>query len=148
MKDYYAILGIPQDATAEDVKRAFRKLAKVFHPDICGEEIFFKELNEAYTVLFSYKNRRIYDLLHPVEVYRDPLLSKFTNQAFVERNFIIKNKFWIGAAQGTIRMLSITRSLSVTHLSRFGFWSPDHLIIVRGSARNVEEFAEAIDKWT
>ena len=54
-KDYYEILGISRQAGDEDVRRAFRKLARVYHPDITGNdrgaENRFKEINEAYEVL-------------------------------------------------------------------------------------------------
>lgn len=66
-KDYYAILGVPRDATDEDIKRAFRKLARQHHPDVArdkrtGEEKF-KEINEAYEVLGNPDRRRKYDAL-------------------------------------------------------------------------------------
>ena len=66
-KDYYAVLGVPRDASAEDIKKAFRKLARQHHPDKAkdkkaGEEKF-KEINEAYEVLGDPQNRKKYDQL-------------------------------------------------------------------------------------
>ena len=66
-KDYYTILGVPRDASAEDIKKAFRKLARQYHPDKArdkkaGEEKF-KEINEAYEVLGDPANRKKYDEL-------------------------------------------------------------------------------------
>ncbi|MFN9401876.1 MAG: DnaJ domain-containing protein, partial [Dolichospermum sp.] len=54
-KDYYAILGITKTATSEEIKQAFRKLARKYHPDVNPNnkqaEAKFKEVNEAYEVL-------------------------------------------------------------------------------------------------
>ena len=49
--DYYKTLGVPRTATADEIKKAFRKLARKHHPDAGGDEAKFKELNEAYEVL-------------------------------------------------------------------------------------------------
>jgi len=57
MKDYYKILGVPRDASEEEIKKAYRKLAHKYHPDKGGDEKKFKEINEAYQVL-SYKEKR------------------------------------------------------------------------------------------
>ena len=62
MKDYYKILGIEKNASKEDVKKAFRKLAHEHHPDKNkGEDTKFKEINEAYTVLSDDTKRANYD---------------------------------------------------------------------------------------
>ncbi len=63
-KDYYEILGVSKTATDEEIKRAFRKLAKQYHPDInkeAGAEAKFKEIGEAYSVLSDPQKRRQYD---------------------------------------------------------------------------------------
>jgi molecular chaperone DnaJ len=64
-KDYYAVLGVKKTATAEDVRKAFRKLARKYHPDVNpGDkkaEEKFKELSEANEVLSDPKKRKIYD---------------------------------------------------------------------------------------
>ena len=63
-RDYYDVLGIPRDATEEDIKKAFRKLALEFHPDRNrseGAEDRFKEVNEAYQVLSDSRKRATYD---------------------------------------------------------------------------------------
>jgi len=65
-KDYYEILGVPRDATAEDIKKAFRKLARKFHPDVSKEkdaEARMKDVNEAHTVLSDPEKRAAYDQL-------------------------------------------------------------------------------------
>ena len=64
-RDYYDVLGVPRDAHAAEVKRAFRRLAQQYHPDVDtgrGAEPRFKELNEAYEVLSDRQRRSTYDL--------------------------------------------------------------------------------------
>ncbi len=63
-KDYYEILGVPRDATQADLKRAYRKLARKYHPDVSKEpdaETRFKEMGEAYEVLKDATKRAAYD---------------------------------------------------------------------------------------
>jgi curved DNA-binding protein len=65
-KDYYQILGLSRDASADDIKRAYRRLARKYHPDVSKEpdaEERFKELNEAYEVLKDAEKRQAYDQL-------------------------------------------------------------------------------------
>ncbi|MEH6575956.1 MAG: DnaJ C-terminal domain-containing protein [Amphritea sp.] len=65
-KDYYKILGIKRDAERADVKRAYQKLARKYHPDLSKEkesEERFKEVNEAYHALKDPKKRKAYDQL-------------------------------------------------------------------------------------
>jgi molecular chaperone DnaJ len=60
-KDYYSILGVEKNANDEDIKRAFRKLAKELHPDHGGDAEGFKAINEAYETLSDVSKRRHYD---------------------------------------------------------------------------------------
>lgn len=65
-KDYYQIMGVARDASQEDLKRAYRRLARKFHPDVSKEanaEDKFKELQEAYEVLKDPQRRAAYDQL-------------------------------------------------------------------------------------
>jgi curved DNA-binding protein len=65
-KDYYEIMGVARDASAEDVKRAYRRLARKYHPDVSKEkdaEARFKEIGEAYEVLRDAEKRAAYDQL-------------------------------------------------------------------------------------
>lgn len=59
--DYYKTLGVSRNATADEIKKAFRKLARTNHPDAGGDEEKFKEINEAYEVLSDEKKRKLYD---------------------------------------------------------------------------------------
>ena len=65
-KDYYEIMGVAQDASQDDVRRAYRRLARKYHPDVSKEadaETRFKELGEAYEVLKDPEKRAAYDQL-------------------------------------------------------------------------------------
>ena len=64
--DYYAVLGVPRDASADAIKKAYRKLARQYHPDVnktAGAEARFKEINEANEVLSDPEKRKRYDAL-------------------------------------------------------------------------------------
>ena len=63
-KDYYEIMGLKRDATQDEIKRAYRKLARKYHPDVSKEtdaEARFKEVGEAYEVLKDPEKRAAYD---------------------------------------------------------------------------------------
>lgn len=64
-KDYYATLGVPPDASLDAIKKAYRRLARKYHPDVSREplaELRFKEVGEAYAVLKDPEKRQLYDL--------------------------------------------------------------------------------------
>lgn len=60
-RDYYEVLEVPKNASKDEIKKAFRKLAHKYHPDRGGDEEKFKELNAAYQVLSDDNKRRQYD---------------------------------------------------------------------------------------
>ena len=64
-QDYYELLGVPRKASAKDIRSAFRKLARKYHPDLNpgdkSAEEKFKQLQEAYDVLSDSKKRQMYD---------------------------------------------------------------------------------------
>src|SRR3954454_15341455 len=65
-RDYYETLGVPRDASTEDIRKAYRKLARENHPDVnkdAGAEDRFKEISEAYEVLRDPDKRKRYDQL-------------------------------------------------------------------------------------
>ncbi|MDB6083998.1 MAG: cytochrome biosis protein [Gammaproteobacteria bacterium] len=78
-KDYYKVMGVSRDATEAQIKQAYRKLARKYHPDVSKEkdaEAHFKEIGEAYEVLKSPEKRAAYDQLgqgpRPGEDFRPP----------------------------------------------------------------------------
>ena len=62
-RSYYDVLGVKRDASDDEIKKAFRKLAAKYHPDAGGDEAKFKEVSEAYTTLSDPQKRREYDQL-------------------------------------------------------------------------------------
>jgi curved DNA-binding protein len=78
-KDYYKVMGVARDATEAQIKQAYRKLARKYHPDVSKEkdaEARFKEVGEAYEVLKSAEKRAAYDQLgkdyRPGQDFRPP----------------------------------------------------------------------------
>jgi curved DNA-binding protein len=86
-KDYYRIMGLGREASADDIKRAYRRLARKYHPDVSKEkdaEERFKEIGEAYEVLRDPEKRAAYDALgtrKPGEEFRPPPDWQFDYEA-------------------------------------------------------------------
>jgi DnaJ-class molecular chaperone len=86
MKDLYAILGVPETADADTVKKAYRKLARQNHPDATGGDKKkterFKEVGDAYSVLSDAKKRQEYDRLRQAPVGSDGMPQGFDADTF------------------------------------------------------------------
>jgi DnaJ-class molecular chaperone len=100
MKDLYAILGVPEHADAETIKKAYRRLAKQNHPDATGGDKKkterFKEVGDAYDVLSDPKKRREYDRLRQAPVGADGMPQGFDPEAFSQ----IFGDFRMGGGRG------------------------------------------------
>jgi molecular chaperone DnaJ len=80
-RDYYEVLGVPREATPEDIKAAFRRLARQYHPDVSQEanaEEHFKEINEAYSILSDTDKRAAYDRFGHAGVQNQGGMPDFT----------------------------------------------------------------------
>lgn len=87
-KDLYKVLNLTYEATAEEIKASFRKLARKYHPDVAAEEgdvSKFKEIKEAYDVLSDEASRKKYDVLHGF--YKEKIKKDY------EREVKRKNKY-------------------------------------------------------
>ena len=86
MKDLYKTLGVAEGATEAAIKKAYRKLAKEYHPDVTGDDKKkterFKEINEAYAVLGDTEKRKEYDRLKHAPVRPDGMPEGFDAEAF------------------------------------------------------------------
>jgi DnaJ-class molecular chaperone len=81
-KNYYEILGVSSDVSLEDLKSAYRKLARTYHPDIAGESGVekFKEITEAYETLSDETKRKRYDILRGIFSYNKSTADKTTQK--------------------------------------------------------------------
>jgi len=88
MKDLYKTLGVAENADDAAIKKAYRKLAKEYHPDVTGNDKKkterFKEINEAYDVLGDSQKRREYDRLKHAPIRSDGMPEGFDPEAFAQ----------------------------------------------------------------
>ncbi len=99
MPDYYSVLGVPKDATTDQIKKAYRELALKFHPDRNKDkdaENKFKEINEAYAVLSNDEKRKQYDAYGPEgfgqryseqDIFRGSNIQDILNEMGINLNF-------------------------------------------------------------
>lgn len=89
MKDYYRILGVPENATEQEIKLAYRRLAKRYHPDVNagakGAEERFKEIAEAYDTLSDFSLRKAYDQKRSYRGFYSGDISFFTSEKSAEK---------------------------------------------------------------
>jgi len=89
--DYYKILGVPKDASAEDIKKAYRKLARKHHPDLNPNDPqagkTFQQINEANEVLSDPENRKKYDQYGADWKHADDFMQIVKSPAFLNSDF-------------------------------------------------------------
>lgn len=108
-RDYYEILGVGRDASGEDIKNAFRQLARKYHPDVSKEpdaEEKFKEINEAYAILSDPEKRTKYDRYGQAGVNGMGGMPDFTSVDFSD---IFEEFFGFGGMGGSSRRRNAPR---------------------------------------
>ena len=104
MQDYYAILEVSSIATATEIKKSYRRLARLHHPDLNqnGRDIQIKRLNEAYEVLRDPKKRAVYDAQRRELQKQAEALAAFKRQQQVKRE---PEMTWVEGIIGFVREL-------------------------------------------
>ncbi len=105
VKDYYKVMELTNEATADEVKKAYRRLAMKYHPDRnqnnpdCEERL--KEVNEAYQILGDGEKRRLYDFLYQ-RASEDPLTYDWQNLTgdFITEVWTLYGKFFNAERRG------------------------------------------------
>jgi molecular chaperone DnaJ len=95
LKDYYSILGVNRDASSEDIKKAFRRLAFQYHPDhnldnTEESEAKFKEVNEAYKILSNSAARQRYDFITGLSLFPQGMVSEDTLDGRYDLNSMLE----------------------------------------------------------
>jgi curved DNA-binding protein CbpA len=82
LPDYYTLLGVSSNASLEQIKQAYRRLARLYHPDLNrnSEDVRIKRLNEAYTVLSDTARRALYDIQRLEELRHAVLMEVILRQ--------------------------------------------------------------------
>ncbi|GCF07474.1 DnaJ domain-containing protein [Dictyobacter arantiisoli] len=105
LPDYYAILEIESTATLADIKQAYRRLARIYHPDLNRQvgDRRIKQINEAYAVLSDVTRRTIYDIQRLEAMKRDIVLDFIIKQRQQARH--TQRMTWKEGAIGFVREL-------------------------------------------
>ena len=108
MKNYYDILGVSEDASAEQIKTAFKEIAKKEHPDRGGNEDKFKEANEAYDTLKDTNKKQEYDTMRK---FGQGFGNQGSNFSFSQNDFDIFEDFFsgFGGDRGPFRRTTVHR---------------------------------------
>src|SRR5512143_1773700 len=111
-RDFYEILGVPRNASIDDIKTAFRKLARQYHPDVSKEadaEEKFKEINEAYAILSDNEKRAAYDRYGHAGVKGAGGVPDWTTMAFSDIFGDILEGFGVGFGRSSRRSRTMPR---------------------------------------
>ena len=128
MKDYYKILGIDKKSSSEDIKRAYRKLASLHHPDKGGDTAQFQEIQEAYATLSDINKRQQYDNPKPQFNFAgdgpgfnfEEIFNIFGADLRGQRNTSSRLSLWISLVDvmtGGTRNLSIQTNKGASNIS-------------------------------
>jgi len=115
-KDYYDVLGVSKTATPEEIKKAYRTLAKKYHPDVSKEtnaESKFKEIQEAYDTLGDTSKRSQYDQFGHAGAQGNPFGGGFGGQGFGGFEDIISQMFGGGRARGNRQSSNVGADMEV-----------------------------------
>jgi len=128
VKDYYQTLGVPRSASAEEIKRAYRRLASQHHPDKGGDTQKFQEIEEAYRVLGDEQQRQHYDRpqhssMHmnfgPAAFDLDQIFNMFGTHMRPQQTRVPRMTLWISlkdALEGGPRTVAVQMHNRVSHL--------------------------------
>ncbi|GCE10274.1 hypothetical protein KTT_01330 [Tengunoibacter tsumagoiensis] len=105
LPDYYAILDVSPNATLEQIRQSYRRLARIYHPDVNrhAEEGSIKQLNEAYDILSNMAKRNAYDLQRLEEIRRGLLIDLLLRQREQMRQ--PKRMTWVQGMTGFVSEL-------------------------------------------
>jgi molecular chaperone DnaJ len=147
MRDYYEVLGVAPDAGADEIKRAYRQLARRYHPDISGDDraAAFLELSRAYDVLTDPARRRSYDA-----ALREPATSVDWLSDEVAIDFPSVSSVLDGMRQSFFGELPHARLSAVIELtSEEAFWGAQvpFLVPLRGTCGHCGGRGEVWEEW-
>jgi molecular chaperone DnaJ len=150
-RDYYEVLGVNKPSNSDEIKKAYRKLAKEHHPDKGGDESTFKEISEAYEVLSDNDKKARYDQFGHIGDNRgnpDDMFNGFNDmfgqffrqrQQPIERvgeNMTLTVKLTLEEIfQGVKKKYNYVRNVSCTDCSGHGGSDPQECAVCKGSGR-------------